>query len=1296
MRPGDVIAERFELVRLAASGGMGEVFRARDLHTGETVALKTLRGCEEEESQAERFEREAELLRELSHPAIVRYVAHGRGEGEGERWLVMEWLEGETLAARLWRGPLELSESVTLARRVASALAALHGRGVIHRDVKPSNLILCGGDVEGVKLVDFGVARVRRARRQLTTAGAMVGTPGYMAPEQARGETEVDARADVFALGCVLFECLTGRDLFAGEDRLAVLLKAVLEDAPRVREHAPEVPEALDRLVAAMLEKAPERRPRDGAAVLDALDALDAAPPVNRDGQAPLAGDDPAPDALTGAERRVVSLVVARSLSGVDDDDATLTAGLDGPLLRRLRALAARHGGEITLLADGSVVISLASGAAATDLAAQAARCALALGELLEDTALAVVSGRAVLDGKLPVGELIDRAVALLGRRASPGVEVDEVTSGLLRGRFDLARDEGGLRLAGAGAVLGGARTLLGRPTPCVGRDEELGILERAFATCVEDRAAGAVVITAPAGVGKSRLAYELTRRLRAGGAATLWIGRGDPMSAGSAFGVLAQALRGALGVREGAPIAERRARVRGRVAERVPADEVPRVAEFLGELVGAPFPDEGSEPLRAARRDPRLMGDQMRQAFVELVLAVCAEEPLVILLEDLHHGDLPTVRFVDAALGAARGQPLFVLALARPEVGALFPRLWEAHAPRTIALEGLTQEASERLASLLLGSAADGAALARIAARAEGNAFYLEELIRATAEGHGGALPETVLAMAQARVEALAPELRRTLRAASVFGQVFSAAGIAALSGAGADDAALARSLTELVLSEVLTRTSEAGSELAFRHALLREVAYGMLTEEDRARGHRLAGAWLEATGSHDAAALAEHFERGGEGCSSRAAFWYRRAAQEALDGNDLQGVLHRADRGLRAAGGSADATDTGALHLLAAEARFWRGELVAAMASGEAALAALPPGTAPFYRAVGHVALVASRLSRVDRVLALSALLAAQPARGEAAEVRALALNQAVMGLFVAGHYDDADALLAVLAEAMAAQAITDPAVCARTSYSLARQAHVHGDLGEMLRRRRQAVAQATRADDRRMLCALRLGVGDAHLHLGAYADAEAELRLVIPEAARLGLASMGTAATLNLGLALAIQGRWEEGLTSIEEATLAFAAQGDPACEATARVYASLVLTWSGHPDRGEQETRAALALDADPPVRAYACAALALAMLARGRAREALTAAGEGHALLVSLGTVEEGESLIRLAWAEALGAAGDARAPGAVAEARDHVLRRAGAIRDPERQRSFLERVPENARTLALTGRGPGG
>src|SRR5262249_5346179 len=156
------------------------------------------------------FTREALVLAELMTPGIVRYVAHGVAE-TGALYLVMEWLDGCDLAERLKTGPMSVDESILVIRQAAAALVPAHQRGSVHRDIKPSNLFLAGGDVTELRLVDFGVARLAEAGGPSTQTGLVIGTPGYMAPEQARGDRDVDARADVFSLGCVLFECLTGR-----------------------------------------------------------------------------------------------------------------------------------------------------------------------------------------------------------------------------------------------------------------------------------------------------------------------------------------------------------------------------------------------------------------------------------------------------------------------------------------------------------------------------------------------------------------------------------------------------------------------------------------------------------------------------------------------------------------------------------------------------------------------------------------------------------------------------------------------------------------------------------------------------------------------------------------------------------------------------------------------------------------------------------------------------------------------------------------------------------------------------
>ncbi|HSN98626.1 MAG TPA: serine/threonine-protein kinase, partial [Candidatus Nanopelagicales bacterium] len=316
MEPGTVLGGRFAIERQAASGGMGTVFRASDLLDNTTVALKLLRGTEAVD--IERFEREARILSELSHPGIVRYVSHGTTT-TGERYLAMEWLEGEDLAARLARRPLSPLESVMVLRKAAEALAYAHEHRIVHRDIKPSNLFLVAGDVRRLKVVDFGIARPDRDTVRLTYTGGILGTPGYIAPEMLEGEPTREPQADVFSLGCVLFECVAGRPAFEGAHLMAALAKLLFQEPPRLRELKPGVPEPLERLIGRMMAKSPPERPRDGAAICEELDAIeevlaDWALPEDRStmvsSASPIVASRP-PDSLTLHEQRLVSLVLA-------------------------------------------------------------------------------------------------------------------------------------------------------------------------------------------------------------------------------------------------------------------------------------------------------------------------------------------------------------------------------------------------------------------------------------------------------------------------------------------------------------------------------------------------------------------------------------------------------------------------------------------------------------------------------------------------------------------------------------------------------------------------------------------------------------------------------------------------------------------------------------------------------------------------------------------------------------------------------------------------------------------------
>jgi serine/threonine protein kinase len=272
VRAGAVLSDRFEIGALAGEGAMGAVHSAIDRLSGERVAVKLLHDVSSQ--HVARFAREAALLASLDHRYIVRYIAHGT---DGDRpYLVTEWLEGEELSARLARGRLGVRETLLLARHLSEALGEAHRHGIVHRDVKPTNVFLVDGSLEEPRLLDFGVARPVGVP-ELTASGAMVGTIGYLAPEQARGLPDIDARADVFALGATLFKCLTGTRPFACTDTLAWLTHLATGEVPSVRAERPEVPEALDALIASMLQPPRELRPADGDQVSAALHEVAAA-----------------------------------------------------------------------------------------------------------------------------------------------------------------------------------------------------------------------------------------------------------------------------------------------------------------------------------------------------------------------------------------------------------------------------------------------------------------------------------------------------------------------------------------------------------------------------------------------------------------------------------------------------------------------------------------------------------------------------------------------------------------------------------------------------------------------------------------------------------------------------------------------------------------------------------------------------------------------------------------------------------------------------------------------------------
>jgi len=284
--PGTVVAGTYEIVRLLGQGGMGAVWEAKHLRLPDKrVVVKVLLFGTTDAVTLARFRREAEIASRLGHPNIVQ-VFDFNTLPDGAPFIVLELLQGESLAARLARGRPTFTETLAIVTQIGSALAAAHREGVVHRDLKPDNIFLCPTPLDGeirdvAKILDFGISKLRGAKTVLTQDAALIGTPQYMAPEQATGRNDdIDARTDIFAFGAIVFEMLAGRPPFLGDTLAAVIHAVVYAPTPPLRELAPETPPAVAAAVERALAKERDARFPDVGSFVKAVTArsLETAP----------------------------------------------------------------------------------------------------------------------------------------------------------------------------------------------------------------------------------------------------------------------------------------------------------------------------------------------------------------------------------------------------------------------------------------------------------------------------------------------------------------------------------------------------------------------------------------------------------------------------------------------------------------------------------------------------------------------------------------------------------------------------------------------------------------------------------------------------------------------------------------------------------------------------------------------------------------------------------------------------------------------------------------------------------
>lgn len=826
--PSQPVAGRFALLSLAGEGGMGTVWKARDLLTSQLVALKLLNLDVTQPDEVARFDREVSMLAELRHPGIVRYIAHGQLDSQA--YLVMEWLEGQDLATRLAQKPLTATESGVLLRRVAQVLAVAHLHGIIHRDVKPSNLFLRYGRMEEATVLDFGVARRGLALQRVTRTGVVIGTPEYMAPEQARGLSSITPAADLFALGCVAFECLTGRPPFSAHHITGLLTKILFDPAPRLRQVHPEYPAALDELIAQLLEKDPLKRPQSASVVYERLSQINFSAISS-----PEASSEHPALHLSEHEQHLATIVLAapphgelQGLSTVDHLDLRRVREQHGPVLDQLTAL----GVLCEVLADGSLWATVVDSSSATDQVLRAAQAASLLRSEFPRWLVVMATGLCVLHDRQATGPALDLAQQLLSEALSDQLHCEILTDRL---SAELLRDDYYLQPLPSGSqILGPAQTGptgRHRKLPLIGRERELSLIFTALRCARDDEVSRSVLVLGSPGSGKTRLCEEVLARIHeAHEHCTILRTSIELTQAALPFATITGWLRCADSLLSDEPLP--RPLWQAAIDQHYPAEEAERYRQTLQSLLRIT-----PSRLPFGQRAETLPGSNaIGEAVRALLSSVSRRQPLLLIIDNMQWIDAASLAVLEATLQRLVDLPILLLGLARPEIDELLPRLFEGLPTDRVRLGRLSLKSADKLLEMF--EVSPPSLREDLAHESLCRPLFLLRLAEGVRTPKSAAA-DAVVAMMQTRALRLEPTTRLVLRAASLLDGPFGESALFQLLPGQFSLSQLDRALDEAIDQEWLDRMrpTEVGGEacLRFRSPLQARAILATVTTRDR-----------------------------------------------------------------------------------------------------------------------------------------------------------------------------------------------------------------------------------------------------------------------------------------------------------------------------------------------------------------------------------------------------------------------------------------------------------------------------
>ncbi|WP_438041315.1 TOMM system kinase/cyclase fusion protein [Sorangium sp. So ce128] len=909
LAPGATFDGRYEILAKLGEGGFGVVHKARQLTTGQPIALKILRlaeqgGVAQADRRVTRFLRETRLCAQLHHPNLVQLVDAGQVE-DGTLYAAFAFAPGDNLAALLEReGALAPSEARHLMLQVLDALACAHAAGVVHRDLKPSNImVIPTGARRNALVLDFGIGAMLDDGRstRLTGSHDALGTPGYGAPEQWRG-ADASPRADLFSWGLVFLECLTGKPAYGGTE--AEIFYRLLGPDPV------PIPAALERhplgdLLARALRKDEGARDVTARGLFEALEACSLRG-LSREALLGAGGPQASADTLSLASAATVATSLDRRRApALDGERRQLTAlcchlraraaagqaadaeALDDPLRAALTLCAdvgRRYGGYVAAALGDDLLVYFGYPSAAEDDAKRAARAALAMAgaaqpEDAEDprsaapgvridvsvglhTGLVVDGNLGDLDGACLVTGATPRLAARLAALAPPGaVAVSAASQALLRASFDL-ESEGACSIEGIAAPVETYRlgqehgaaarwpTPDGSKAPLPGRDAEIRLLlERWRRAC--EGAGQSSLITGEPGIGKSRLARALRDRV-AHEDHTFLEARCSPATQNSPLRPVIELLERALGLDQEPDAGSKIARLEGELAGHgfALAESMPLFVPLFSLPLGAPY-----APLDVSAQRQKAL---TLQTVASLLLAMADRRPVLLLAEDLHWADSTTMEFLAQVVRDAPAVPLCVVMTARPEFSPSFSTADVLLLP----LSRLERAQMEEMLTRLVGNKAlPPAVIEQVAGRADGVPLFAEELLRMMVDSglvveredryeltgslSRAAIPGTLRALLTARLDRL-ERAKETAQLAAALGREFSVEVLSAASPLG--PAAVKDDLERLMSAGLLLfRRRQKDAVGVFKHALLRDAAYESLSTGARRRIHARIAATLE-----------------------------------------------------------------------------------------------------------------------------------------------------------------------------------------------------------------------------------------------------------------------------------------------------------------------------------------------------------------------------------------------------------------------------------------------------------------